>query len=162
LFSTLFSIVNGKDISKLLQEYSSQKNIVGISVGIVDKEGIHFYNEGSLSAGKDLPISENTIFEIASISKVFTSLLLQKKIEKGDYLLDDELEIFLPSHVNSPKFLDKKITLKHLVTHTSALPYMPINTKIPDMNNPFAGYTIEKLYNFLNNLSVVVSTWRKI
>lgn len=88
------------------------------------------------------------LFEIGSISKVFTGLLLAQAVERGDLAPDDTLGKLLPSLLPAPQAQALKlkpevavITLRQLVTHTSCLPRMPAN--FPDLNaaNPYPAYT---------------------
>ena len=64
----------------------------------------------------------DTLFEIGSITKVFTALLLQDMIERGEMKLDDPVQKYLPNSVKMPTYQGKEITLLHLATHTSGLP----------------------------------------
>lgn len=68
---------------------------------------------------------ENTIFEIGSLSKVFTATLLADMIEKGEISLDEPVTSILSSENLDTEWTDENITLKHLVTHTSGLPRLP-------------------------------------
>ena len=88
------------------------------------------------------------LFEIGSISKVFTGLLLAQAVERGDLALDATLGTLLPASLDAAQARALKlkpevaaITLRQLVTHTSCLPRMPAN--FPDLNaaNPYPGYT---------------------
>ncbi len=94
-----------------------------IFVGIVDENDTDYYYCGN-TAKDGNPIDENTIFEIGSISKVFTSLILADMIVNGEIHLDDPVEKFLPEDVRVPSRNGKRITLLNLATHTSGLPRM--------------------------------------
>ena len=79
------------------------------------------YGDASRTADQD------TIFEIGSITKVFTSLLMIDLWKDGKLNLDDPVEKFLPQDVVVPKLNGKSITLFQLATHTSGLPANPDN-----------------------------------
>ena len=64
--------------------------------------------------------------------------------------LDDPVKNYLPSGVNVPERNGKQITLLDLATHTSGLPRMPGNFTPRDASNPYADYTVAKLYGFLS------------
>lgn len=92
------------------------------------------------------PEGDSQLFEIGSITKVFTGLLLAQAVERGDFALDDTLGKLLPPLLPAPQALKLSpevatITLRQLVTHTSCLPRMPAN--FPDLNasNPYPGYS---------------------
>ena len=99
------------------------------------------------------------LFEIGSISKVFTGLLLAQAVERGDLTLDDTLGKLLPASLDAAQARALKlkpevaaITLRQLVTHTSCLPRMPAN--FPDLNaaNPYPGYTRQMMLAELSAL----------
>jgi CubicO group peptidase (beta-lactamase class C family) len=89
----------------------------------------------------------DTIFEIASLTKVFTALLLADAVTRGAVQLDDPLSAFVPTGVKVPEFSGRAITLADLATHTSGLPLRPNNLNAaPDAPNKYAGYTLQQLY----------------
>ncbi|MGH2636642.1 MAG: serine hydrolase domain-containing protein [Actinomycetota bacterium] len=68
---------------------------------------------------------ERAVFEIGSITKVFTSLLLAISVERDEAGLEDRLADHLPAGSRVPRRGDAEITLLHLATHTSGLPRLP-------------------------------------
>jgi serine-type D-Ala-D-Ala carboxypeptidase/endopeptidase len=121
----------------------------GIVVGIVTPCGkeIFAYGQTDLSGGQS--VDENTVFEIGSIGKTFTALLLADMVERNEVLFDDPIEQYLPENINVPKFNGRSITLIDLVTHTSGLPPIPDNLAPADELNPYADYTVEQIYEAL-------------
>ncbi|WP_299885927.1 serine hydrolase [uncultured Lacinutrix sp.] len=124
---------------------------VGVIVGLVEGDSVEYYSLGKTAVDNGTKINENSVFEIGSISKVFTTILLANKIKKGEISLEDPISKYLPETVKTPSRNGKIITIKDLATHTSALPRMPNNFAPKDQNNPFADYTYEQLYSFLSN-----------
>ena len=57
---------------------------------------------------------------------------------------------YLPESVKMPTHGGKQITLRHLATHTSGLPGIPDNLDPQRADNPYADYTVEKMYAFLS------------
>lgn len=94
----------------------------GFSATIVDTSGI-VYNEGFGYANveKKKNYTENTIINIASISKVFVGVALMKAKDIGILKLDDPINNYLPFQVVNPNFPDNPITIRHLATHTSSI-----------------------------------------
>jgi CubicO group peptidase (beta-lactamase class C family) len=92
-----------------------------------------------------------TIFEIGSVSKIFTALLLADMVEKGEVTLDDPAEKFLPRGVKMPAGGGDKITLRDLATHRSGLPRLPDNMPATDGDDPYANYSEAKLFEFLGH-----------
>lgn len=117
-----------------------------------ETEENYYSGQTQLEGGRD--VDENTVYEIGSISKVFTTILLANEVLKGRMSLDDPIVKYLPTEVKAPSRDGKQITLKDLATHTSGLPRMPGNFKPADAKNPFADYTLEQLYAFLSDYSL--------
>ncbi len=122
----------------------------GLEIGILDSTGMHFYGFGKRSLKDASAPDEHTFFEIGSISKVFTGILLADRVVEGKMKLDDPIESYLPEEVQVPAWEDQKILLRQLSTHTSSLPRMPSNFSPADPMNPFADYSAEDLYEFLS------------
>lgn len=135
----------------LQQRVEREKRDVGIVVGIVDEHGSRVVSCGQLDNGTDQEVNGDTLFDIASITKPFTGLLLQDMIERGEMKLDDPVQKYLPASVNTPTRDGRHITLLHLVTHTSGLPHIADNLNPRHPDNIFADYTVEELYTFLSN-----------
>lgn len=90
-----------------------------------------------------------TIFEIGSLTKVFTGLLLARAIDRSTVALADPIAPSFP--LGAPQFGGQSITLLDLATHSSGLPRMPNNTHSADPRNPGAGYTEQDLAEFMAN-----------
>ena len=107
----------------IVKKYAQSGKIPGISVGLIRESDTEFFNYGEIENHSNITPDENTIFEIASISKTFTSILLA--ILQKEKLLDkdDSVTKYVPELAKIPDF--KKITLYHLATHTSGLPNLP-------------------------------------
>ena len=134
----------------LQQRVEVEKRDVGIVVGIVDEHGSSVVSCGKMDNGTDQEVNGDTLFDIASITKPFTGLLLQDMIERGEMKLDDPVAKYLPRSVRMPARNGKEITLLHLVTHTSGLPHIADNLDPKRADNPFADYTVEELNAFLS------------
>jgi CubicO group peptidase (beta-lactamase class C family) len=124
---------------------------VGIVVGIVDANGRRFVSYGSFSVRDPRPVGNDTVFEIGSTTKVFTSTILADMVQRGEVSLDDPVAKYLPADVKMPRRGGKQITLIDLATHTSGLPRMPSNFAPKDIENPYADYTVANLFQFLSS-----------
>ena len=124
-----------------------------IAIGIIDKDGPQYYLFGTKTAGGQ-PVNEHTIYEIGSISKTFTGILLAQAVLEGKVKTDDPAQIHLPSAVKLPTKDGKQITLGHLSDHTSALARMPSNFNPKDPANPYADYTVDQMYTFINGYTL--------
>lgn len=110
--------------AKLLHEYlTTQHQRMGFS-GVVmvraDNHIIHQDAVGSASNELNVPITPQSVFRIASITKQFTALLTILAAEEGKFALTDSLGQFFPELIDP---VWQKITLHQLLTHTSGLPH---------------------------------------
>lgn len=143
------SIVPALVQSSIRQRVSNGYN-PGIAVGIADANGRAFFSYGVASPETGQPVTEATLFEIGSVTKAFTATLLANLIQTGEVALSDSVRTYLPSTVSGPSRNGIEITLEHLVTHTSALPYFPPNLTNADPENPYADFSVDNLYSLLN------------
>ena len=133
----------------LVDRIDVQHQSVGIVVGVIDAGGRRVVAHGSADNGDQKKIDGDTVFEIGSATKVFTSLLLAIAVERGEVALTDPVSKYLPASVKLPERGGKAITLLDLATHTSGLPRLPSNLAPKDPTNPYADYSVKQLYDFL-------------
>jgi serine-type D-Ala-D-Ala carboxypeptidase/endopeptidase len=139
------------EIARILAErIDTQRQSVGIVVGVLEPGGRRVVSHGSAVKGEARQPDGETVFEIGSITKVFTALLLADAVERGDVALTDPVAKFLPPSVRVPE-RGRAITLGDLASHLSGLPRLPSNMAPKDANNPYADYTVEQLYAFLSS-----------
>ena len=135
----------------LVDRIDVQHQSVGIVVGVIGPEGRRVIAYGQLEKSDPRPLQGDTVFEIGSMTKVFTSLLLADMVQRGEVALDDPVAKYLPAKVKMPERNGRQIRLVDLSTHTSGLPRLPTNMKPADPNNPYADYSVEQLYQFLSS-----------
>ena len=123
---------------------------VSITVGIIGPQGRRIVSYGSTGTNHPRPANGDTIYEIGSITKVFTSLLLADMVARREVALDDPVAKYLPHDVNVPRRAGKQITLADLATHRSGLPRMPSDFNAADPMNPYVDYPVQRLYRFLS------------
>jgi CubicO group peptidase (beta-lactamase class C family) len=142
------------DLPSLITARVDAGKNTGIVVGVVRTDGttdVAAY--GSPGPGA-LPLDGDSVFEIGSITKVFTTLLLADMVARGEASLDEPVAKLLPEHVRVPQRGGRQITLLDLATHTSGLPRLMTNISPADPKNPYADYTVDKLYAFLSGLEL--------
>jgi len=153
--TTPWAVPDDAAIAKILTDrIDVQRQGVGIVVGVIDAKGRRIVTHGGLAKGDPRPLDGNTVFEIGSQTKVFTSLILSDMVRKGEVKLDDPVQKYLPAAVKVPERGGRQITLIDLATHSSGLPRMPTNFAPKDSLNPFADYTVEQLWQFLNGYTL--------
>jgi serine-type D-Ala-D-Ala carboxypeptidase/endopeptidase len=143
-------VASSAEIQKILAErVDTYRQSVGIVVGVIEPSGRRIVTYGKASANASRPLDGDTLFEIGSMSKVFTSLLLAEAVQRGEAALTDPISKYLPTTVKVPE-RGRAITLQDLSMHVSGLPRMPGNMKPKDPENPFADYSVDQLYQFLS------------
>jgi len=83
-------------VDEIIKKHIKKAKIPGVSVGLIKKSNIEFFNYGVMERDSDLVLNENTVYEIASVSKTFTSILLA--ILQKERLLDkdDSISKYVP------------------------------------------------------------------
>jgi len=142
-------------VKNSIEERIANSESVGMVAGIVDSKGkTEYFCRGTRGLEDDRPVNEHTVYEIGSISKVFTCTVLAAMARDGLIGLSDPAGMHLPEGVTLPSQNGKEITLEHLATHTSALPRMPANFKPADPLNPYADYSVRDMYDFLSQCTL--------
>ncbi len=149
--SAASSGVSDAELQKMLRtRVDLQKKGTGIVIGMIDGQARRISSYGTLSLENKRPMDGETVFEIGSITKVFTALLLADMAQRGEVALNDPIAKYLPGDLHLSAGSGREITLADLATHTSGLPLRPTNLIAKDPENPYAGYTTELLDRFVS------------
>jgi serine-type D-Ala-D-Ala carboxypeptidase/endopeptidase len=130
-------------------------DMIGVVVGVIDSTGPRVFGFGRSRLGGPAPDGA-TIFEIGSTTEAFTGLALERLVERGTLALDRPVRELLPDSVSVPTFGSAPILVEQLATHRSSLPAAAPNRgaslldACPPFADPWAGYTVQKLYRFLS------------
>lgn len=127
----------------LVERIDIQHKSDGIVVGVITKKAREIISYGHFDDNDPRVPDGDTVFEIGSVTKVFTALLLSEMVLNGEVKLSDPASKYLPASVHMPTRNGKQITLLDLATHHSGLPKMPGNFNWQ--------YTTDELYDFLDN-----------
>ena len=119
-------------------------------VGLLTPQGGSFATYGRMSLG-GAEATPDTVFEIGSITKVFTALLLADMVERGEVKLDDPVRNFLPASVKVPSRGGKEITLVDLATQTSGVPRDSVKVDLDSATSAYADYSTSQLYAFVGS-----------
>lgn len=127
LFSIIFSwtclssqALNSYFVDSLIRHYSKQHTIVGLSIGVVHKNASYTKSYGYTAHNKTDEITDSTLFNVASISKLFTATAIMQLVEAGKLKLTDKLANVLPGfQMKDHRHLE--ITIQQLLTHSSGL-----------------------------------------
>lgn len=108
-------------------------------------------SEGEMTIRTFGAVSEDSLFEIGSITKPITATLLAELVVSKDVALEDPVQKYLPAGSVMPETsAGGPITLLELATHTSGLPRLPVNLDVPDESDPYATFTNEVLFDGLS------------
>ena len=123
----------------------------GIVVGVYENGSTKYYSFGVANLETKEPVTSNTLFEIGSITKTFTTSMAAILSVDQKLNFADPAQKYLPSKMVLPERNGKVITLEHLATARSGLPRMPLNFQPKDPLNPYIDYTEEELTYFISN-----------
>ena len=146
-------MVPSNEVIRAMLAERMQHNGVGIVVGVIDANGRRIVTYGKSGASNARPLDGDTVFQIGSITKPFTTLLLTEMVERGQVKLDDPASKYLPSGVKMPQ-RGRPITLRDLATHTSGLPTMPNSFVLDARPDPYEAYSVDQLHEFLSTYSL--------
>jgi serine-type D-Ala-D-Ala carboxypeptidase/endopeptidase len=149
----------------LTQRIDTDRQSVGLAAIIVEGDQVRISTHGAMGLENAAPITADTLFEIGSITKTFTALLLADMVIKGEVKLDDPVEKWLPGwpksglrglkvrdHAGSP------IRLVDLATHRSGLPRIPDNMPNGTRADPYVDYRERELLAYLKSREVQMET----
>lgn len=139
-------------IGTLAKEMLKADLTVGLVIGTIKDGQTWAQGYGVTSPETNTIPDQHTVYEIGSISKVFTGILLADATESGLVALDDPAATHLPEAVSFPQYEDTPIHLQDLSTHTSGLPRMPPDFAPSVLSNPYADYDVTKLYVSLGKI----------
>jgi beta-lactamase class C len=159
-FSDGFSDYFGEAIGDDLAVFMDESNFAGAVVGIIDGRKEGFVCLGYADLMKQIPVTENTLFEVGSVTKVFTGILLAHAIKEGRLSLADSIADLLKEEGNFSNLKD--VTIEDLVTHRSGLPKVMdspaaiIKTAYLFMmnKNPYDYYTTDRVLEYLSTVDV--------
>ena len=142
-------------IEKLLTvRIDAERRSVGIVVGVVTPAGRRIVSYGQASLEDARALDGDTVFEIGSVTKVFTSVLLADMVRRGEVKLTDSVFSYLPPHTSRARE-SRTITLADLATHTSGLPFWPSGIPATATGVQAMGrYTDAQLLDYLSTFQV--------
>jgi serine-type D-Ala-D-Ala carboxypeptidase/endopeptidase len=149
----------------LTQRIDIDRQAVGLAAIIVEGDQVSISTHGAIGLEKATPITADTLFEVGSITKTFTALLLADMVIKGEVKLDDPVEKWLPgwskSGLRGLKLRDHAgapIRLVDLATHRSGLPRIPDNMPNGTRADLYVDYRKRELLVYLKSREVQMET----
>ena len=137
-----------EEVDSIVLNKMNQYNIPGLAIGIVKNDSIIYSKGYGLKSIENAsPVTENTIFHTASISKLFTAIAVIRLVQRTIISLDDKVVDILPELNYNDKRVEN-ITIRNLLNHTSGL---------PDISNYHWGYNNQSdnsLKNYILGLNL--------
>ena len=137
------------EVAAGLEQAIARGDARAVAVGLFDNGETKVIGLGRLSRDTRQPPQGDTVFEIGSITKVFTSLLTQVQVDDGRIGWDDSIGSRLP-RTQFRSDAVASIKLRELASHSSGLPRLPDNMNPADPLNPYEGYGRGQLLSFLS------------
>lgn len=147
---TLADEVLGKHIAPLIHDEA----YVGVAVGVVVGEEKLVRGLGRVSLDSDASPDGDTVYEIGSVTKVFTGILLAQMDAEGSLSANEAIDELMPEGATPPARDAGPIRLVELATHSSGMPRMPSNFAPADPANPYADYGEDRFAEWLGGLKI--------
>jgi serine-type D-Ala-D-Ala carboxypeptidase/endopeptidase len=155
---------NSSPVSEAIEKngkaFLKNKDITSVSIGVFKAGEIYTQHFGEIEKGKGNVPNDETIYEIASVTKTATGYLVAKAVLEKKIKLEEDVRVYLKGTYPNLEYNQKPITIKHLLTHTGGLPgFLPkeMNGVFEKLNEsvPNDYYALEKSYGreqFLSDL----------
>ena len=127
----------------------------GLSIGVINGNKSEMFFYGSNYKDENVLPGMRTIYEIGSVTKTFTGILLAHAINQGKIKPNDDIRNYLPGKYPNLQYKGLPITVQDLANHTSRLPRLPADlAKQPgyDPKDPYKNYSKEMMYAFLKTV----------
>jgi len=149
-------------IEEIIKSHVRSGKSTGISVGLINESCIQTFNYGEIKKGSGIEPTSDTLYEIGSMTKTFTTILTVQLQNEGLLSLDDPITKFLPEFTGSD-FDKNNVTLYHLLTHTSGISEFSLSVFISQMFSIISigksriteyEYNTEKFLNYISTLKL--------
>ena len=136
--------VSADTVDDYIQSEMKARRIPGLALAVVRHGAIvKMQGYGLANLEHDVPVTPDTVFELASVTKQFTATAIMLLVEQGKLRLDDPILSHLPSGPEAWK----TITVRHLLTHTSGLPALEDGFKALRPGGARLNYTTAQMFD---------------
>ena len=150
--NTMHSQGTFKEIDAILKQHSQQNPEIGMSIGYIHNSKKQYVSYGYLNRENKQAVNINTVFEIASITKIITANLIAQAVLENKLNLADYIDAYLPKEYVLHKNLIQKIKISDLASHQSGLPDIDFGELIEKNNQqPTSIVNLKMLTNLVNN-----------
>lgn len=143
-------------IDRSVRKHMRNKNAAGISLGIIKNGQVYRYHYGEVEKGKGVLPSSGTFYEIGSITKTVTGIILAHAVQDKKVKLDDDIRKYFAGSYPNLEFKGQPVRVVHLSNHSSGLPGLPDDFfKQPyDSLDPYVSYSEERLMEALHRVKL--------
>lgn len=140
------------EVKNIASNYLDDNDNQGLAIGIISGGQETVYTFGTADKKKGTAVDTNSVFEIGSITKVFTGIMLADEVVNGRMQLNDNIAHYLPGHSEATQ----QVTMLQLSTHSSGAPRLADNfwSSVKDEGNPYASYGEKDLYAYLDHMKL--------
>ena len=135
----------GQTVSRHVQELLPDNNLGGVAVALRVNGKTSLYNYGMADAARQQPITSDSIFNLASVGKLFATTLLADAVKRGEMRLDDPVARYVTELQKGGDI--QEVTLGQIASHTSGLPREPGQYETWHRGK----YTLPDFIRFLND-----------
>ena len=137
-------------VHNTFKDYAIQSATAGFSIAVIDGSQINYYNYGETKKGNKILPDENTLYELASITKPITAEALLFWLNQNSIDINTAIKTYLPQNLSPNLSLNGvDITFKHLLNHTSGMPLFP--NDMPPLSDLVTDYDSTKIYNYISS-----------
>lgn len=137
-------------------KYQGSLNTSCVSIGIFKNDTAYFYGYGETKVGSGIAPDKNTYFEIGSLTKTFTAIAVLNMLRENNQTIETPIRSYMPEDLPTLQRDKTEVSFKHLLTHTSGLPYFPDNFGFglytDKIASEFENYNRNKLFSHLKNV----------
>ncbi|HWY11933.1 MAG TPA: serine hydrolase [Bacteroidia bacterium] len=142
-------------LDSIVKDYMTNAQNCGITIAIYQNKKVMYYNYGETKRGTNQLPNNKTIYEIGSISKTFTGILLARAVTDKKVKLNDPVKKYLGEDYKNLAYKDKDIELVHLANHTARVDRVPFNLAMqPNYSdqNPYKNYSKQMVYAYMKQM----------
>jgi CubicO group peptidase (beta-lactamase class C family) len=107
------------DFITFTEEAMQRQHVPGVALGLLLDGEEYTAGLGVTSIENPLPVTSETLFQIGSITKTYTTTALLRLVEQGKLSLDDRVRKFIPNFTVKDEFASENATVRHLLDHTA-------------------------------------------
>ncbi|NJO92561.1 MAG: serine hydrolase [Chloroflexia bacterium] len=114
-------------VHNYFMQYKDGIGSTGVSIALYKNGVTSFYGYGETKKDNGKVPDKNTLYEIGSITKTYTSIAILKMLKENNHTIETPIRLYLPADIPTLARNGVELNFKHLLTHTSGLNYMPDN-----------------------------------